>query len=707
MVDSSNIKPLTGSALIQTIVPGTVAQDNDQGTGQLSGLPVGTMISGFVINRDRQSNPILRTEHGDVLVKSDVFLKTGSEVVIRVEHIAAQARARIVRVDNQSIQELIQIQQNQGPLQDDVVMQPSIAQPASLKTFTPEQMATQLRQQPAVLLDAVLLKPASTPTLSPEALLSNVLKLPPEMARAVVSGQSVTLRIVSSDLNIATQASSAAAPVTTGASPAALPGVTGQQYQAYSQQTMPRAGTAIPPLPTTTAQPSPPSPVSLTPSQTPLAAATITASAAMPQPIATATMESLVSPPPQATMAGAPILSPSAPLAPTVAGAAAPAATIPMVHPPIVSPPTTPTIPAPSAGAMERAQPVFAAIPQAIPTSTAAPVSATATPSMPIGGGIIPSTQSIPMTIQSAAERPAMTGLMTAVVLGAEAGGETIVRTPVGMMKLFTATPPPAGSTLQLEWVAAGLHPSAQPLPMAASVLPSAEAPLSALANLGLHWDSLREAAELLQGQPQQLAELTARIPNTKSKLVNDVLFFVSALKSGDVRKWLGDRLSQSIEEKSPGLMQRLSNDFAALRAMTYDQPSPQSWQISTFPMMHEDELHQARLFIRQDEQKSAGGQAAGGVRFLVECLLSQMGEMQLDGFVRKQEGRTSFDLVMRTQHPISPAMEADITALFHEGATQTGYVGQIRFQQSLDHFVRPLQNITYLDGQDDRSIIA
>lgn len=699
-MSDSTIRPLTGTALLQPLITGATPQESDSQSSNLGGLPTGSLINGFVINRDRQSNPILRTEYGDVLVKSDVFLKTGSEVTIRVETLAAQSRARIVRVDNQSIQELIHLQSQQGAQKDDVVLQPSITQTSS-KSASPDQVANNLRNETQIVLEAVLLKPSAEASNvnSPEALVSTVLKIPAELARAVLQGQGITLRIVSSDLNIVATPAPATASIPTATT---LAGIAGTQYQAYSQQSSP-AATQAPPPPLVSLPPATPSSV---------------AASALPQPVAVQILQNLVEPalvpPIPAANAGAIIPSvpgnatPPAPQ-PTVTGTPVPLpaptsnAPTPPVPPAVTPPLPAPLLPAIAAPLAAAVQPI-ATEPQASPAAPIiTPPSIQTIAAAPIA---LPTTQPIAHTIQSALNQPSQNGLITALVIGSEKGGETIVRTSIGIVKLFTATPPPVGSTLQLEWVAGPTTPFAPALNSSAKKEGGIDVSVTTLSNLGQSWDSLKEALQLLQSQPQFQAELAARIPNTKSKLVNDVLFFVSAMKSGDIRTWLGNKLADKLEEKSPGLLQRLGADFAALKSMN-EQPN-QSWQINAFPIMHEDELHQARLFIRQDDQAQKNqGSNAGGVRFLVECSLSQIGEMQLDGFVRKQDGRTGFDLVVRSQHPMDETMTATITTLFHEGAATTGYVGQIRFQHHLENFIRPLQNITFLNNDTDRSIIA
>jgi hypothetical protein len=155
---------IPGLAQIQAVSVGSATQNATQTPSELSGLPIGTYIRGFVINRDRSNNPILRTDQGDVLVRSDVFLKTGAQVTIRIEQIASQLRARIITVDDIPIKDIIE-QQQQLPPKDDIVLQPSIAPrvPAALS----QTAAT------AIVLDAVLLESSGSSTTQGTHVLSS------------------------------------------------------------------------------------------------------------------------------------------------------------------------------------------------------------------------------------------------------------------------------------------------------------------------------------------------------------------------------------------------------------------------------------------------------------------------------------------------------------------------------------------------------
>ena len=82
--------------------PGTAQTVTTQaGAPVLPQLPNGTVLSGFIINRDPSGNPILRTETGDVIFASNFFLKIGSEVVLRLQTTAGKQAAHLISVNGQ------------------------------------------------------------------------------------------------------------------------------------------------------------------------------------------------------------------------------------------------------------------------------------------------------------------------------------------------------------------------------------------------------------------------------------------------------------------------------------------------------------------------------------------------------------------------------------------------------------------------------
>lgn len=99
----AQITPITLQPTPSVPAPGIVASGvSKDGPGippSFTSLAPGTILKGFVLNRDAGGNPILRTSLGDFLLKSEVFLKIGSQVTVRTEVHGQQTRANIIEID--------------------------------------------------------------------------------------------------------------------------------------------------------------------------------------------------------------------------------------------------------------------------------------------------------------------------------------------------------------------------------------------------------------------------------------------------------------------------------------------------------------------------------------------------------------------------------------------------------------------------------
>jgi hypothetical protein len=652
------LSALLGSAQVQSVSTGATTQDATQIPSNLAKLPAGTILKGYVINRDGQNNPILRTAEGDVRIQSQVFLKTGSDVAIRIEQQAQQLHARIISVDDIPIKEYIQ--QHQPPLPaNDQVLQSSLAPRSAAPT-----VATIDQQTSVVTLNALLLKPTGSPAQATE-LLGAVFKLPPAIAQAIAQGQPIQFQLVSADLRIA-------APTMTQPAIPSQPGIgmpvtSAVQTQPQPQpQAMPLVGMPFS-VATPTIRPASYAPYQALQSQNPLSIAQPppagTSPVATPGYIATPGQASVVTAPLMAggTSIGAvpPITAPN-PMQPGASTAPTP----PGINNPVLPPTPTNAMAAPQVGSP--------------------PATATPTPTQPATSEFTPR----PHTI-------------SARVIGNEPGGETVVRTSVGTFKLFTASPPPPGSILQLE-----LIPPTNISPSPVRTETPIPTTISPFFNYSHDWHNLDEAVQALRSNPVAFAEIAHRIPNTKSEFVNNALFFISALRSGDIRQWLGGRTAGRIDERSPNLMQRLGADFNAMQALSSDR-SDQPWQVFLLPLRHDDELHQMRVYLRQEEKEQKAALKKGGTRFVLEVSLSELGDMQLDGFFRKEDRRMQFDLVVRSEDNLPDHVQKDITALYHQGAEVVGYAGQIFFEPHKERFVQPLASSATDQSDSGHSILA
>lgn len=567
----------------------------------LASLPPGTLIQGFVLNRDAQSNPILRTDSGDFLIQSDLFLKIGSDVVVQLNGTGNNVRASILSVDGHS----------------------------------------------------------------------------PQAAENTPAHSNVASVIVRSDANAAgTQARSPQNPTTQQAAATTPP-------PAVLRQSVNLTGTLVRP-----ALPGPPSAGTTTfAQQQQIAAAT-------PFTVGTRLLFQLVNvSPPQTQQPQSPPGTPAASFTLNVTGAETP---------PSAQPPTAPATgttslppqqqPAAPAVAQYSAYTRYAATPPAAAGASPPPVAQTAAPT---AGNTTPQA---PQLLQAE--------VIVSPSSADNAGPPvTVVQTPLGTVHLDSTLPMPVGSRLTLQVL--------QTAPPAAdnSNVQSSTALPSTVVSLADNWQSLNQIINTLtQIDPNTAARFMrlalpvvayGAIPMAENlypsaqTLGTGMLFFLTALSGGDFRSWLGDHAATLLDDRGHAeLLNKAEGEFALMRSL-YSDASPQQWQALFLPVMAEGDLKTLRFFTKRDRKpKERGRPQQADTRFIVEMELSQTGQLQLDGLVRKRDNKTQFDLMIRSREPFSEQAQRDILSIYNSIGEATGYSGGVLFQQTNEFSVRPLEEI-------------
>ena len=655
--------PVNPVISIQPVVA-SVSNNAAGGTpNPLANVPMGTLVEGFVINRDAQNNPILRTSLGDLRVGSEVFLKTGSEVVFRVDAKIADL-ARILTVDGMTPEEYN-------------------AQNAA-RSITKDTISSTALQSPATAL-------AQTGKASPAAPQAGA----PILQAILLQGQP--------------QAATAANPLLNAAQVAQLP--------LLAQLAQLRAGTPLrltlldlklPPLPVSLSKLPDSSKLGdlLTPANnqpstqpSPAANAPRTAQAgAIAQPLVDAAPAPNTphSQPTQAIkQANSPII-PQTQLLSTAASAASEPNAMPDELKPFIQAlhlkqEVGTTL------ASHKAAETIANATQLLTTYTKAshkePTQSSATHETPTvrpniaGNAAItnsPDSKSAPATHQAA-------NIVTAQVIGHDAEGANILHTSFGSLKLYTSQPLPTGTSLvvqaEAETTPTSGATSAAGTPPAAGISQEQAAVRSGQPTLA----ALDEAfAWLATNHPELAHEVQQRLPNLGPKLTSGLLFFIAAIKGGDIQEIFGRRALRQLEQSIPELLARARQEIASATTAFADT-APTQWAALAIPMLFGQEIHQLKLYVSRDpEDGSTAKPQKEGQRFILEVSLSELGPMQFDGFVRKSDRRRSFDLMVRSASPLEEGLSQTIRELFHSSMEGAGMNGQVIFQSGSQHFVRP-----------------
>jgi len=229
------------------------------------------------------------------------------------------------------------------------------------------------------------------------------------------------------------------------------------------------------------------------------------------------------------------------------------------------------------------------------------------------------------------------------------------------------------------------------------------------MSSLSRGWPHLTEAVGLLHADPAVGREAMQALPHVGAKLASGILFFLAAVKGGDMRQWMGSKAFDRLELKMPELAAKLKGDMVQLQQLFMHSPLDQ-WTGVMLPMLHGEQLDYAKLYLR--DEHSEGEKSPGKTkeqRFIVEVEFSHLGEMQFDGFVRQTSPKSQFDLIIRTARGLDPAISNEIRGMFETSIAATGYNGYIGFQQGSHHFVRPLAGAASVGArpQDSHTILA
>ena len=271
---------------------------------------------------------------------------------------------------------------------------------------------------------------------------------------------------------------------------------------------------------------------------------------------------------------------------------------------------------------------------------------------------------------------------LTGVVSGTQAGGLPIVETPLGPLTLAGGNPPPEGSRVILNVTSAPLPP-ATPEPL----LDKAQLSLRQALFVDRHWPALNEAVEELARAAPNAAQhlLHTALPRPDGNMTANILFFLSAVRGGDLRSWLGDSPTRVLQRINPSLLNRIREDMGQLSRLA-DEPTASDWRTFMIPFLNGSQLEQIRLFTRPQPEDEDNEVTGPGTRFIVDVTLSKLGHIQLDGLVDQAHRR--LDMVVRSDSHLPPDMRNDIRHLYEQSGEITGYRGGVGFQAQPANFI-------------------
>ena len=254
-------------------------------------------------------------------------------------------------------------------------------------------------------------------------------------------------------------------------------------------------------------------------------------------------------------------------------------------------------------------------------------------------------------------------------------------RLPPAEIAASSSTSPDATAPIPAASASAHAGPTGNPAPPGPPVTvttASAGEPLPPLPPVGLMpigtpsaVPSLPSALNAAQHTDPQAARQTVNtvVPQANASLGATALFFLSALRGGDVRGWLGDRTMRAIEAGGRGDAARLAAEFSATARQVAEIP-PTEWRPVGIPLYQDGELGEIRMAMRRQDEDQAGDggdQEDSGHRFVIDVTMSRLGPIQLDGLIRADDIR----LVVRSRRGLTADIRQGIRDVF-AGACET-----------------------------------
>lgn len=282
-----------------------------------------------------------------------------------------------------------------------------------------------------------------------------------------------------------------------------------------------------------------------------------------------------------------------------------------------------------------------------------------------------PKTDSVP----SVANGSVISGIVT----GKQGVSQTVVQTHVGPISLPTGDPLPRGTQITFEVTQLNIIKGVENHDLTA-LRPFSPATGGTWPTLADTLDALGDISPAAQAQILQAA-----LPRADAQLSTNILFFLAALRGGDLKGWVGDGPLRILERQRPDLAGRLRDDMGQL-SRQIDDPETGEWRMHTVPYLNNEEVDRIRMLVRDSDSDDDDGNSNDGSRFVIDLNLTRLGHLQIDGLVGN--GGKRVDVVLRSDAPLSGKMRDDIRQLYANAIEVTGIDGSVGFQAAPAKFI-------------------
>jgi hypothetical protein len=174
-------------------------------------------------------------------------------------------------------------------------------------------------------------------------------------------------------------------------------------------------------------------------------------------------------------------------------------------------------------------------------------------------------------------------------------------------------------------------------------------------------------------------AAMQAIIPRLGPQMAANMIFFMRALRTGDLNDLLGKDARIAIERS--GRASSVKKAAADLEQIARTNDTGNEWSVYPVPLgVGGQRIEPIRLYVRQAEDDASGQKSEGKAkptRFLIDLDLTKLGRIQLDGLARLPK----LELLVRSEAPLAASLQQPLKRLFADVTSARGIQGAMNFQ--------------------------
>lgn len=259
----------------------------------------------------------------------------------------------------------------------------------------------------------------------------------------------------------------------------------------------------------------------------------------------------------------------------------------------------------------------------------------------------------------------------TTVVVGQTAQREPVATSPAGLFVLDSRSPLPVGTQVELSLV----NVTEPPL----------ETEPGLVQRTAQDWPALQQA---LAGMAGVLAGSAATSRLVRPEAAgNSILFILAALRIGNVQALTSDATLDALRTRGQiELLSRMNAEFQQMgQNWTRPEASASEWKTLLLPLMPQGQLTRFAIHTRQEREVYSPEAALHTKRLVVELELSRLGPLLLDGYIRHK----SMDMTLRSQRMLSRELKDELRLAYRDTLTSLGWSGGMEFQTAAELWLK------------------